>query len=237
MSLITKREAVRAVGELAVIVVGVLVALAADRWLVGLDQRELEVTYLAQLTDNLRADSLALEAQIENHQRRRGWIEELQAGLTGSLPHEEDATEFLRRFDRFASWTPFESRRETWDDIISTGNMVVIRDDSLRQGLSAYYNSIEAAVRRDVDMDQQLTTIEMRYWELLEPDRRLAIISPDSRSRPATMDEVRAALDLVRRERPLYSGLVQAWYMHRNLARAYSRTLRTVSELLGVVQA
>ncbi len=43
------RDLRRAGGELVILVVGVLGALAVDRWMANLDARELEAAYVSQL--------------------------------------------------------------------------------------------------------------------------------------------------------------------------------------------
>jgi hypothetical protein len=221
----------RGFGELALIIVGVLVALGVDRWIAGFDARELESAYLQQLADNVAADSAALETQLASVSRRMEWADDLFAALDGELPSPEDAGLFLRHLDRMPIWTPFDPAREAWDDLVSTGNLRVIRDLEIRQSLSAYYNGLEREEKQMADMDTQLTAIEMSTWPVLDPSRRLAIVT-STETPVASMDEVRAALSRVRNDRTLHARLVQARLMHEVTARRYGVLLERSSSIL-----
>jgi hypothetical protein len=60
----------RLFAELFVIVLGVMVALAGDRWVSALDERDREVSYLQQLVSNLEADSVVLEVVVDTAEAR-----------------------------------------------------------------------------------------------------------------------------------------------------------------------
>jgi hypothetical protein len=131
----------RAALEAAVILVGVMLALAADRWVMDLDERAQESDVLERMVVDLRADSAMIATSIENaHAHQTFALRLLQDG-----PHTdvEDPAAFLADFAS-VSWSgSLEFTRETWDDLIATGRNSLIRDPAPRLALSRYYNGTE----------------------------------------------------------------------------------------------
>ena len=165
--------------EFVVIVLGVLIALAADRWMSGFDRKDQESLYLFQLADNLRADSTALARQMEVLSERSETALQLllltEASDTTRVP--DDARSFGIRFETVGFYDPMDYADETWRDLVSTGNVGVIGDPGLRQALSRYYNQIEAFRVIETEWNAQLRVYETNAWNVLPPLRRLSVLS------------------------------------------------------------
>ena len=166
-------------GEFVVIVLGVLIALAADRWMSGFDRRDQESLYLSQLAENLRADSAALAYQMEELSQRSETALQLllltEAANTARVP--DDSRSFAAGFEGVGFYDPMDYADETWRDLVSTGNAGVIGDARLRQALSRYYNQIEAFRIIEMEWDTQLRVYETNAWNVLPPLRRLSVLS------------------------------------------------------------
>ena len=131
----------RAALEAAVILVGVMLALAADRWLMGLDERAQESDVLERLVEDLQADSAHIATSIGNVRTKQEFaIRLLQDGPSTSV---EQPAAFLAEFHSVAWSASLEFARETWDDLIATGRSSLIRDPESRRALSRYYNGTE----------------------------------------------------------------------------------------------
>ncbi len=130
----------RIVGEVAVIVVGVLIALAADEVRERSAERTLVAAYVESLATDLRADSTEF------------------AGMLGpsGLPAQRDAT--IRLIEILSDSTlapsngtvlsllraqillPFaKKRRATFDDMVGSGRLGLISDPDLRRDLVEYF--------------------------------------------------------------------------------------------------
>lgn len=179
----------RLVAEFIVILVGVLTALAADRWMSGLDERELEDTYLAQLVENLVADSASLAERVELAERRwRLAVGLLEGTVTDSV---SEPASFLADLERLGWHNPVEYSRETWDDLVATGQLALITDPELRNGLSALYNRMEWLAHIEGDIERQAARYEVRSIGIQRPLVRLFIMDalPPERSPPVITDD------------------------------------------------
>lgn len=145
----TRREWVgRTLVEFAIIVVGVFVALAADRWLAGRDDETAARLYYEQLETDLVGDSVVLEGMIgmaEYSTATAISLLELAGGVTTSrdLPSESlgSLPDLTRGWVIVGSYTPFEAKRGTWENLVSTGRMGLL-DEDVRVMLSNYYDGV-----------------------------------------------------------------------------------------------
>ena len=162
----------RAIGELLVIVLGVLIALWAENWRESLQERALERTYLERLVGDLRRDTAAISEMmaitVERARHAQVVLSAISTGEIGVAPQE-----FVWAVEHASFWGyPYYSR-STFDDLMSTGNLFLIRDEQLKNAMSRYYSTIEGIVQfRDlyVPFQQELgrllpdvLTLEQRY--------------------------------------------------------------------------
>jgi hypothetical protein len=170
------RPALRLLAEFLVIVVGVLVALAVDRWFLTLDERELERTYVVNLIADVRADSASAVGRVERAARRReGSLMLLEAAENPDVV-VTDTARFLLAFETVAWSILPDFRTATWDDLISSGNTRVIRDENLRRSLSEYFDGLEFYLALSRDWDQQLQAYDDLVLHVNPPSLRLEIV-------------------------------------------------------------
>jgi hypothetical protein len=183
-----KNQLVRGGIEFVVIVIGVLVALAADEWREERADRVAEAEYVARLVLDLQEDVASL---------RRA-----EAGFAG----KKDALERLASLDptevvgqRFAedvasasawSWDLTAAHSTTYEEMRSAGRLGLIRDADLRGAIAKYYadyadflGSIDA---RRTDMGPISYRLVRRPDPEQSPDGRRT----DGRAATLTPDEI-----------------------------------------------
>ena len=139
----------RLAAELVVIVLGVLVALWVDGWNVSRTERGEEHEILLQLSDDMA-----------EHREQFAWISEaldtkekalrtVEAGLRAP-GRVADTTAFLGEVVRGANlgWAQPRMDRSTFDELLGSGRMRLIRDPQLRRALTSYFALEQEAERR-----------------------------------------------------------------------------------------
>jgi hypothetical protein len=216
----------RIAGELAVIVLGVLIALAADRWIQAADARTDEQFYIAQLASDIRADSAKLEDMVDRSAVRN------QAALDLLLYADTDNQQLGRDPQQFMIdvWlasvfgTNLEYTTDTWEDLVSSGGLSSIRDPALRAELSGYYNEIE---RVKGLFEGRSLTPSTTLDELLPPLQSLALnpafLPSEVRAdhQPTVEDAARFLRELTSREDLLahFAGMRRTWTVSLNVHR------------------
>jgi len=154
--------ALRLLAELVVIVAGVLIALWVDNLNTERLERQQEETYLLGVLEDLRSDSLALAERRRTAQRGLHAADRL-------LMFRQDP-ELVAPADSLASWLVhaafvdnFVVQDHTYREILGAGGLSLIRDPSVRRGISSYYRSIESAEF----FTDWYKNEEEDYWDLL----------------------------------------------------------------------
>jgi hypothetical protein len=220
------------VAELVIVIVGVLLAIAADRWNQGRLDRAAETRYLAALEIDLRQDTTALRLEIERAESRESAARLMLSVVIEGQPIEDPEAFVLGVVGAGIYGEPVQSR-ETYDDLATTGRLGLIRDPDLRQRLADYYQFVE---RRAQSYDLQRSRVwgeylpisvlavplDLQEWVYGRNGRRATSVPPP------TMREARQVAASLREAPELESALrgvvrsswslIDNWTLMRSLA-------------------
>ncbi len=141
-------------GEFTIVVLGVLAAFWVENWNSDRNDQILEFRYVAALLEDLRKDDLALQFAMSEAEDSSALGRMLLKAI------EEDSisvtpNEFVKAASR-SGWMQYPSfTRVTFTDLMNTGNLRLIRSDSIRVSISSYYTSIELGGVERVRREQQ----------------------------------------------------------------------------------
>lgn len=141
--------------ETLVVVLGVLIAISLDDYWTDRQERDLEIQYVARILEDIHADIDYVDAAI-----RDLWIRKLEALdaiapiVRGRDPVPDDLESFLRNVALGGMGGASSTRwvtSTTIDDLISTGNLRLIRDADLRRKIARYYADFDTLYGRSRD--------------------------------------------------------------------------------------
>jgi len=149
-----RRLLTRLAAELAVIVVGVLIALWADSQVAERADRRIEANRVAALRENVEATRERLDQELEQ-------TESARAALT-EIARADDARAIARRSDLVLSgllYGPmFTPEMNVYLDLKSSGDLALLRSADLRQSLARMDATFEqlSTLQSDLMLVQQL---------------------------------------------------------------------------------
>lgn len=141
----------RAAGEFAVIVLGVLVALAADAWNDRRLDRAEEREYLERLHTALQEDTAQYQFILNWMDRKEAGlrrVDELLSSPTAIVQDSEDFASHLAAAQNFGWNVGPLGARATFEDLRSSGKLGLLREVDLRNRLIEYYGRTESEDRR-----------------------------------------------------------------------------------------
>jgi hypothetical protein len=157
----TPQAILGALGEIAVIVIGILIALAVDRWKEARSERRLEREYLEGLERDLRQDSTRLSDYCDEVTTALAEAENLLEVLRGTAEPAGDS--FGGQLIRTANGNePIYSLTAYTE--LSSGNLRLIRNDALRHQIVEYYSAILTGERA-----RSRTTPQLWYDTGIQP--------------------------------------------------------------------
>ena len=113
---------------------GVLVALAADRWNQDRVERVLEIDYIERLTADIRSDSVRAAEYLARFERIELARDSLLRFVDGEVELGSTVSTVMRAFQQFNLSAP-----ATWNELLGGGSFGVIRDSDIRAVVSRYY--------------------------------------------------------------------------------------------------
>lgn len=141
-------------GEVLVVIIGVLAALSIEQaWSDRLD-RELELEYLKNIRAAVQADiGFVHNLSQERLQLKMDAIEAVGPIARGLEPIPDNLELFLTNISKGAigGISPtYVVRRESFDDLVSTGNLRLISDSRIRKEIASYYSGYDTRYLRTV---------------------------------------------------------------------------------------
>ena len=142
----------RYLAELVVVFVGVALAFAVENLREDLKERAVGDQYLAGFSQDLTADLEMLEAQCE---ARRAQLANAYVVLEFFEGRAVDPQAFFERYYVAMLMMNTRPNRNTMEEVVSSGNLRLIRDPSIRSGLLDLYATYDriAALEEHMDRD------------------------------------------------------------------------------------
>lgn len=126
-----------ALGEIVLVVVGILIALQINNWNEASKNRELELNYVRGLISDLEYDIRAFSggiAELDDHRQSADALLTCYKDQS-SLPEDE----LMAHFVNVGLIANFSHRNTVMDDMQSAGRLHLIISDSVRQEIISYY--------------------------------------------------------------------------------------------------
>lgn len=131
-----------AFGEIVLVVFGILIALSINNWNQTRINNQKEVRYLNSIVRDLQGQIRQIDLKLE--------IEELSRIKMESLLNEYKEThriEFTEenglKFNAFSERATYVINKPTFTELLSTGNLEVIRDEEIRNKIIEYYQRMD----------------------------------------------------------------------------------------------
>jgi hypothetical protein len=162
----------RLAAEFTVIVVGVLLALAVDRWVASIDDHERQVVFLTALRTDFEANRALAQSNGLRHQR----LEELGSVLLAALEsgRRTDAAEQIVLAAELSGYIWSESyARGAWDDANSTGITSLLADPALRIAVSEFYRREDGRSGLMAEFQEHYMSYRYMARELVSPNLRV----------------------------------------------------------------
>lgn len=235
-----RRLAFRTVAELLVVVVGVVLGLAVDRWVRALDERAEEQALIEQLLEDVEADSVLLARMASSFVDYADLVEQVLQAVDDPAFRADDPRAFVATVESAAWWTRLDPERETWDDLVASGRARLLRDAELRRALARYYGRWEYLGEIEQRWRPQLD----RYWTeiagVMPPLLRIEAMRGSAEvasERTITDADVARLLDAFRGDPVLRGSLGTVALLYRFGAPQYESVIVDAAEVLRLLRA
>ena len=130
-----------AVGELLIVTMGVLIALAINEWNSDRLERAEEVLIVERLVSDLQSDLRGYQRGLEFLPRKEESLRRLHSVLMSADSMPRDLTRFLQDVIHGSNygWNQYRASRTTFDELLGSGKLGLIRSADVRTAIGEYY--------------------------------------------------------------------------------------------------
>ncbi|WP_146129832.1 DUF6090 family protein [Flagellimonas meridianipacifica] len=128
-----------AIGEIILVVIGILIALQINNYSEQSKQRKQERLLLSNLSNDVELDIQQIENNTKLSRERLKRLDSLVQLLKN--PESIDKGSFIRRSYEFVFDQYFKSNSGIFDEAVSSGKMSFVQNEALRQDIFNYYRN------------------------------------------------------------------------------------------------
>lgn len=132
-----------AVGEIVLVVIGILIALQVNTYNKDLQNKALAKTSLANLREDLEIQKKIIHEQIDYEDQMLDKTDSCLRYLNAALP----LNVLYKLLTELAARHTFVANDATFDNMVSTGTMVLIKNPELQNDIVNYYQQLDYTTR------------------------------------------------------------------------------------------
>ena len=244
-NMLRSRQWGQAFFELAIVALGILMAFQVDRWREESNDREMEQQYLARLSDDINQDIRDISAGIELAELRLEFARLLMDAAEDQNVAIRSPVDFILAVDQSSyTFTPALTSN-TFDELRSTGNIGLLRNTELKNGLFGYYRYDETERQymflqhmqeirhfeygRGIISNQQLRKAQTD-WGIVNKTELAAL-----QNEAVDPNEITAAVERLRENPAFIAWLPLTHEMQLELLEANGERLRLATELQEIL--
>jgi hypothetical protein len=133
-----------AIGEIILVVIGILIALNINNWSNNRQLRQTEQAYLLSLQSEFKTNLSKLDRTISENKELMQNIEELLTLFDSNVLDtisDKEISDIM--FSFFGSSVSYQPSKGVLTDIISSGNLNLIQNEQLRQHLASFESTLD----------------------------------------------------------------------------------------------
>ncbi|NMM47914.1 hypothetical protein HH304_05840 [Flammeovirgaceae bacterium KN852] len=135
-----------AIGEIVLVVIGILIAIQINAWQQLGKENELERKYLQNLVAELKQDSIGL---TKNYLRLKDQAR-TKNKLLSMIKNGTEGDSIIQYFEyQWRPIPPYSSLKATYTEITSSAHLSIIKNDVLREKMIKYYNLYSALEKEE----------------------------------------------------------------------------------------
>ncbi|MEO5581827.1 MAG: DUF6090 family protein [Saprospiraceae bacterium] len=132
-------------GEILLVMIGILLALRVNEWNDNRKDQALEQTYYCKLTEDIQQDVLQIDKMIEENNDRIHQCNLLIHLLQTGKPNPYELSNAVVGSISKTTFT-FKTSTAAFEDLKSSGNLKILRDHAIKDSLIHYYATLEGYI-------------------------------------------------------------------------------------------
>ena len=234
-----------AIGEILLVVIGILIALQINNWNENRKERNKEINYLKNLKVDLENEILNSEEFVAYHFRKVQACSKLI--IEGSPTSIKEVQVYTDTYETVFGLKDFVPNNNTFKELLSSGNLSLIKNDSIKNGLlelEKNYASIagsEYHMRREYEeylYDPHVKNISViEFFDTTTPTKGLPIRLKAEDIPESKHDKLINDATWQNNNQTFSNGLKLALMNNGGLSRKHSDQISYINHLISIIDA
>lgn len=153
-----------AIGEIALVMIGILLALQVNNWNEVRKDKAIEKDYIERLINEITLDTSYFNNIKKQFEYKETRMKRVIGAWQANAPNIKDSLQYINDFKSAGDINPWFVEPITWTQLIQTGELKLIRDKDLLNELFNYYNSIKKASDNFNQFPMKMNIIAREQW-------------------------------------------------------------------------
>jgi len=159
-----------AIGEIILVVIGILIALSINEWNDQKKNNEAELIYYCRILEDFELDKQRIEELEDESNYRIDLSKKILLDLDSGT---KDKGTIINEFILASRSEVYESRNVAFKDLISSGNLKLLNDVSIKNSLIQYYSELE---NKQFQLKQNRDEITKKVFEFVNTSVEIGAI-------------------------------------------------------------
>jgi len=223
-----------AIGEIILVVIGILIALSINNWNENRKQKTIEKVYIENIKTDLELNLKSLQKYIAERNKTVASVEVVLAFFEARK--NIDVNKFNFHCLTVMEWYPFENSDNTYQELLNSGQLSILSNKIIKDNLQNLQNNLNTIRFIESEMEEDYERyLYDQFFETIDLDTSLKNL----KSQSSTAIEV-PKLDVIEvntllENRTFKNGFVLAAYNSEDLIKEYKNMTATTEQLILLI--
>ena len=220
-----------AIGEIVLVVIGILIALQINNWNENRKNKIIENTYLENIKTDLKTNLIYLEKFISKRQETVNSVASILIYFNEEEPF--NIIDFNFHCLTVMDWSPFEQHDNTYQELINSGKLSILTNKTIKnslQNMQTKFKSIQF-IESEMEEDYERYLYDP-FFSTIDLETSLKGIQANKKDIP-NLDLLNVQILL--KNKTFKNGFVLADYNSTNLISEYSNMVRSTKKLINLI--
>jgi len=225
-----------AIGEIVLVVIGILIALQINNWNENRKIKITENTYIENINTDLKINLLSLEKFLTKRQETVNSVEAILDFFNEKRPL--DINEFNFHCLTVMGWSPFEQHDNTYQELLNSGKLSILSNKTIKDSLQNMQTNFKSIRFIESEMEEDYERyLYDPFFSTIDLETSLKGLQEKGSSIKDLPELDVLNVQILLKNKTFKNGFVLADYNSNDLIGEYSNMIRSTKKLIKLIDA
>jgi hypothetical protein len=223
-----------AIGEILLVVIGILIALQINNWNEERKTRAVEVNFLKNIKADLQLNRMAIDSFITLRHDAISSSNTVLDYFDGKK--ELDLDDFNYHSLNVMDWRPFQQNDNTYQELVNSGQLSIITNKAIKDQMQKMQSSFKNIVFTEGEMQQDFETYMYDYYfSVVDLNTNIKNYFQQINKETVNAEISRLEVEKLLNKKMFKNGFVLSNFNSSSLIEEYNTMKETTTELITLI--